>query len=122
MQPNGGKVGIGTTSPRSELDIIGLLSGGLGAAAVGSGSTADWNHADNIRPGMGAWLLLSGDTNGPGGTSSYYHIINFEYYTKNGSGNITQFGIPYGNMDSWKVFMRGRYNGTWSSWKSVTFA
>jgi hypothetical protein len=48
--------------------------------------------------------------------SGNYHPFNFEYSSKDGSGNITQLGVPYSNNISNGIFMRGRQGGTWTSW------
>lgn len=86
----------------------------------GSTSTSgilDWNDVTNTRPGTGPTLLLGTETNGPGG--GYYHPFNIEYGgTKNGTGNVTQFAIPYGNnVDNF--WIRGRYSGSWTSWSKI---
>ena len=88
--------------------------GGLGAASTG-GST-DWNNSTNIRSGMGYTLLLGAHSNGPGGASGYYHPVNFEYASKDGSGNITQLAVPYKAHDGTKLFYRSRYSGSWGGW------
>ena len=76
--------------------------------------TLDWNSSTNTYPGVGDTLLLGSATNGPGG-GSYYFPFNFEYSSNDGSGNVTQLGVPYGNSAS-TLWMRGRYSGSWSSW------
>ena len=94
----------------------GQYLGGLGSMTT-SGST-NWNDAIVARSGMGYTLLLGNHTNGPTGTSAYFHVINFEYSSKNGTGNLTQLAIPYygSGLD---VYYRTRYSGTWSSWTAV---
>ena len=79
-----------------------------------TGGTTDWNHVTNARSGNGYTLLLGSHSNGPGG-SQYFHVICFEYSTKNGSGNMTQLAIPY---TSGTIYSRYRYSGTWSGWSS----
>jgi hypothetical protein len=85
--------------------------------AVTTGGTTDWNHVTNTRPGTGYTLLLGSHTNGFG-VGNYYHAFNLEYGSKTGGGNVTQLAISYGTPGN-DIRMRGRYDGTWSSW--VTF-
>ena len=92
--------------------LNGRILGGFGADSTGG--TLDWNHVTNSRSGSGASLLLGTDTNGPGG-SIYFHPFNFEYSTKDGSGNMTQLAIAYGTPGD-RMAMRGRYSGSWSGW------
>jgi hypothetical protein len=92
--------------------LNGRILGGFGADST-SGTT-DWNHSTNSRSGSGATLLLGTDTNGPGG-SIYFHPFNFEYSSKDGTGNITQFAVPYGTPAD-RLAMRGRYSGSWTGW------
>lgn len=112
-----GDVGVNTDTPRSVLDVNGLLTGGIGAATT-SGTT-DWNHSTNARGGQGHTLLLGNATNGPSPstTAKYYHPFSYEYATKDGTGNMTQFAIPYSSYDG--PYFRWRYNGTWSSWAEM---
>jgi hypothetical protein len=89
-------------------------------ARLGAGTTSgvtDWNNAANTIPGTGPTLLMGSATNGPG-PASYFHAFNFEYATKDGSGQITQFAIPYSQSTSLTSgpYMRGRYSGVWSAW------
>lgn len=92
--------------------LNGRILGGFGADSTSG--TLDWNHVTNSRSGSGASLLLGTDTNGPGG-SIYFHPFNFEYSTKDGSGNMTQLAIAYGTPGD-RMAMRGRYSGSWSGW------
>jgi hypothetical protein len=83
----------------------------------GAGSTSgtlDWNDVSNTRPGGGPTLLLGSATNGPGG-ADYYHAFNIEYNSKDGTGNVTQMAISYGNTGN-TIWMRGRYNSVWTAW------
>ena len=118
LQPNGGNVGIGATSPRAKLDVNGQIIGGFGAATTAG--ILNWNDATNARPGSGYTLLLGTATNGPGPTG-YYHPFSFEYSTKTGAGNLTQFAIPYavGSGLDTGIYFRGRYSGVWSSWRKI---
>ena len=120
VYPDNGNVGIGTTDPVEKLAVNGLIVGGIGAQE--GGGVLNWNDITNIRSGNGHTLLQGGHTNGPGAISgSYFHPFNFEYNTKNGSGNITQIAVPYGYTPSIDagMYMRGRYGGTWSSWVRI---
>ena len=112
---NEGHVGVGTVTPRSVLDVNGLLTGGIGAATTSG--TVDWNHSTNARGGQGHTLLYGNATNGPGIASKYYHPFSFEYNKKDGTGNLTQFAIPYNTHDG--PFFRWRYNDSWSDWAEM---
>jgi hypothetical protein len=108
-----GNLGLGFAAPTQRLEVNGIIQGGIGA--VTTGGTIDWNDVTNSRSGQGYTLLLGTAANGPG-SGSYYHPFNFEYSSKDGSGNITQLGVPYSNNISNGIFMRGRQGGTWTSW------
>ena len=94
------------------------VTGGFGAQTTGG--TKDWNDISNIRSGSGYTLLLGNAGNGPG-PGTYFHPFNFEYSSKDGSGNMTQLAIPYGATSHMNagMFMRGRYSGTWSPWMKI---
>ena len=109
----GGSVGVGTASPTAMLTVNGQITGGFGAETTGG--TADWNHVTNARSGMGRSLLLGTHTNG-NGLGFYYHVVNYEYVSKDGSGNMTQVAIPYNHT---AIYTRYRYSGSWSSWGAV---
>ena len=96
------------------LTLSGQLIGGVGA--VTTSGTADWNHSTNARSGNGHTLLLGSATNGPSG-GSYYHPFSFEYNTKGGTGNMTQFAIPYNNAEG--VYFRSRYSSVWTGWNEM---
>ena len=68
------------------------IIGGFGG--VTTGGTTNWNDSTNARAGNGYTLLLGSATNGPGGTG-YYHTFTYEYNANDGTGNMTQMGIPY---------------------------
>jgi len=93
-------------------------SGNLNVAnwfgAITTGGTTNWNDVTNTRPGTGYTLLLGTHSNGPG-PSDYFHAFNLEYSSKDGTGNVTQMAVSYGNPGN-KLYMRGRYDGTWNSW------
>jgi len=95
------------------LQIKQQVVGGFGA--VTTSGTTNWNDATNARSGMGFTLLLGSHSNGPGG-NTYYHPVNYEYISKDGTGNMTQLAIPYNGTQQ---YIRYRYSGTWSSWSAV---
>ena len=64
---------------------------------------------------MGHTLLLGTATNGFN-VSAYFHVLNFEYAAKLGTGNLTQLAIGY-NYNG--VYIRYRYGGNWSSWAAL---
>jgi hypothetical protein len=100
----------------SNITSTGRFLGGFGA--VTTGGTADWNDISNTYPGSGYTLLLGNATNGPNsavGLTNYFHAFNFEYSSKDGTGNVTQLGIAYGTPGN-ELVMRGRYSGGWSTW------
>lgn len=100
----------------SIYSYAGQYLGGLGS--MSTSGTTDWNDATNARSGNGYTLLTGNATNGPTGVGNYYHAINFEYSSKDGSGNLTQLAIPYYGA-GYDVYYRTRYGGTWSSWTAV---
>jgi hypothetical protein len=87
--------------------------GGFGAQ--GTNGIADWNDVSNTQSGNGYTLLYGTSANG-NGQSAYYHTLNFEYSTKNGTGNFTQVAVPYNGSDLW---LRSFYNGVgYTSWNT----
>jgi len=101
------------------LDVTGLINGGFGAK-TGSG-VLDWNDISNTKSGNGYTLLRASHLNGPNVSSTYFHPFNFEYASKNGRGNVTQFAIPYGYSTGINegLWMRGRYSNNWTSWVKI---
>lgn len=85
-----------------------------------TGGVIDWNDLSNILPGSSSTMLPGTAANGPG-NGAYYHPFNFEYSTKDGSGNITQLAIPYSSPSSINGFIhyRGRYSNTWGGWYTL---
>ena len=58
LQPNGGKVGIGTTTPTSPLQVVGLTTYAGNAAAVAGGLTAGAFYKAEITPGFTVVLVV----------------------------------------------------------------
>ena len=85
-----------------------------------SAGITNWNDARITKAGPCPYLVVGNASNGPGG-SYYYHVLNFEYAYKNGSGNCTQVAIPYGGVPGGtsRWYVRSRYSGTWSSWAAI---
>jgi hypothetical protein len=94
----------------------GQLYGGFGAMTTNG--TKDWNHITNARSGNG-YTILQGTTsvNGPSTASGYWHSFSFEYNTKDGSGNMTQYAIPY--QDGLDMYFRVRLNTVWGAWRTI---
>jgi hypothetical protein len=95
------------------LMLPGRLIGGFGV--TNAAGIADWNNATNTVAGFGPSLLHGNANNGPTGVVGYYHVMNIEYNSKTGAGNLTQFAIPY-YYTAPGMYMRSRYNGTWTAW------
>ncbi|WP_156827207.1 beta strand repeat-containing protein [Hyphomicrobium zavarzinii] len=117
MRVWGANIGIGTTAPSTSLYVNGQIGGGFGA--VVTSGVKDWNDISNARSGSGYTLLRGTDaTNAPTSDSYYFHPFSFEYGTKDGSGQLTQFAIPYAVAGSLAqgMYVRGRYSGTWTGW------
>ena len=119
-QQSNGTVSIGqNNTERLQITATGLVYssvqyiGGFGAQTT-SGTT-NFNDASNALSGNGFTLLRGDATNGPGGTA-YYHVFNYEYVSKNGTGNMTQ--LIYGYNDN-KAYMRYRLSGSWSAWAAL---
>lgn len=106
---------LGVPSLTGDNSFTGQIIGGFGAKVTTG--TLDWNDVTNARSGNGVNLLLGSASNGPGG-ASYYHPFSFEYSSKDGSGNMTQFAIPYGNAGQFPMYLRTRFQSTWSSWRA----
>lgn len=117
MRVWGANIGIGTTAPSTSLYVNGQIGGGFGA--VVTSGVKDWNDISNARSGSGYTLLRGADaTNAPTSDSYYFQPFSFEYGTKDGSGQLTQFAIPYAVAGSLAqgMYVRGRYSGTWTGW------
>lgn len=99
------------TSPANTLKSKMNLPGALATSGV-----LDWNDVTNSKAGSGYTLLLGNATNGPG-PAEYFHALNLEFISKDGSGNITQVAFPYRILSlNSSIYMRCKYMGTWSSW------
>ena len=110
-----GDVSISTNLIVSSAQVI----GGFGAETTAG--TADWNDATNARSGNGYTLLAGNATNGPTSTTDLYHAFSFEYASKDGTGNLTQYAVPY--LDpAHGMYVRCRYVGTWTAWSRVVTA
>ena len=103
------------------LTVAEQIVGGFGAQS--KGGTKDWNDTSNARSGSGYTLLEGNDANGPGpGPGRYFHPFSFEYSTKDGTGDMTQFAIPHyaDYVDGGSsLFMRARSNNAWTSWRKI---
>jgi len=109
-----GNVGVGLGSPPEKMSISGLITGGFGARTTTG--VKDWNDVSNARSGQGASLLNQTAANRPL-QSGFFHPFSFEYATKTGAGNLTQFAIPY--QDGRSVHMRVRFGGNWQQWRTI---
>ena len=78
----------------------------------------DWNSVELTKPGPRPHLVMGNWTNGPG-PAVHFHVLSFNYAVQDGSGNVTQMAIPYGTSGNTSLWIRGRYNGTWSAWKRI---
>ncbi|GEA06232.1 hypothetical protein KUL42_09930 [Alteromonas sp. KUL42] len=99
------------SSPNSQEAYVGkVLYGGFGA--VTTGGVADWNDVTNARPGCG-YSLLRGDQANGNGNPAFFHTFSFEYASKDGTGNLAQFGVGYNSPE---LIMRNRFGGIWDGW------
>ena len=109
-----------TLSSYSSLQVngSGQLLGGFGAATTSG--VLDWDDSSNARPGNGYALLQGTSTNGPSAdhasATHYFHPFSFEYSSKNGTGNMTQFAIPYNGVH---MLFRYRFSGVWTAWYNI---
>lgn len=101
-----------------QVNSSGQLLGGFGAAATTG--TLDWDDSSNARPGNGYTLLQGVSTNGPSAdhasATHYFHPFCFEYDTKDATGNMTQFAIPYNGVH---MLFRYRFSGVWTGWYNM---
>jgi hypothetical protein len=100
------------------IALPGRLTGGFGADAS-AGGVRDWNDPSNCVAGFGPVMLYSNEANGPNTSIAvYYHVLNIELGTKDGSGQLTQLAIPYANNVN-PIYVRGRWSNTWNAWRQV---
>jgi hypothetical protein len=52
----------------------------------------------------------------PSASGLYYHVVNYEYGPKNGTGQITQIAISYATPAN-SMWIRGRFEGVWTPWR-----
>ena len=100
------------------VDLKTVMNDFGGSVTADSVGITDWNDVRITKAGPCPYLIHGSVTNGPG-VSFYYHVMTFEYFTKNGTGNCTQIAIPYGSSGTTCWYVRGRYSGTWSSWAAI---
>lgn len=105
----------GTTKILGDIETTGRLLGGFGAKSTAG--VLDWDDVTNSRAGSGEVLLTNTAANKPP-ADNFFHPFNFEYSSKDGTGNLTQFAFPYGQPESIDagIYMRGRFSGTWNNW------
>lgn len=90
------------------------IIGGFGANTTGG--VKSWDHSTNARSGSGETLLFTDATNGSlPHSNDYYHPFSFEFNSRDGSGNLTQFAIPY-RTQLGKLNYRSKFNGVWQEW------
>lgn len=88
--------------------------GGFGANTTGG--VKSWDDVSNARSGSGETLLFTDAINGSlPHSNDYYHPFSFEFNSKDGSGNLTQFAIPY-RTQLGKLNYRSKFNGVWQEW------
>ncbi len=93
----------------------GPIVGGFGAISAYTGVN-DWNDPSNAISGSGARLLSQTAANSPPITG-YFHPFSFEYSSWDGSGNLSQFAIPY--QSNLPCFFRIRFSGVWGAWQQI---
>jgi len=95
------------------------ISGGFGA--ISTSGTLDWNDSTNSKSGQGLTLLRYTASNAPllDGVG-YWHPFTYEYSKNNGTGNRTQFAIPYGiTAKVGNMSYRSFYNTAWTGWREI---
>jgi|GEM_PF-4549289 len=96
----------------------GPIQGGFGGdTTVG---VDDWNDGSNAISGSGKKILNAGSLNHPPFGSLYYAFSFEAGSAKDGSGNMTQFAIPY--VSSNPFFLRTKLSGSWSNWREILSA
>lgn len=107
-----GKQSAGNYAKTSMGDEI---IGGFGAAQTSV--IDDFNAVVNSRSGQGQTLLSGSATNGLG-LAGYYHSFTFEFRNRNGTGNRTQFAIPY-HYGSPHMAYRTFFDSDWTNWHGI---
>lgn len=100
-------------------DLKTVLNGFGGSILASSAGITSWDDARMTKPGPSPYLITDTASNSPGSLGAYYHVLNFEYSTKDGSGNLTQLALPYGWAGNTRMFIRGRNAGTWTAWAAI---
>lgn len=123
VHPAGLKVELDKKAPLASPTLTGVVTAGDrvkgGFGATSTTGVADWNDVSNAVSGQGPTLLLGTATNGPG-PNRYFHAFTFEFSHKNGSGDMTQFAVPYIQGDP--MYMRVRGSMTWGAWQPFVLA
>jgi hypothetical protein len=91
------------------------LMGGLGGVTVGLQS---WNLNSSWRSGFPTELFRGDQPGGPGGVD-YFHVQNFEYISRDGSGNATRIAWPYSLSTGSAPYLQTKYSGTASVWSKI---
>lgn len=97
------------------LDLTGVVTGGFGAQAAPT--TGSWDDNVNARSGCGLNLMRP-TLDGSPPQSNLLYSFGYEYLTKDGRGNMTQFAIPY-FVGSGFYGLRFRFNQQWSPWRAI---
>lgn len=123
VHPAGLKVELDKKAPLASPVLTGVVTAGAqikgGFGATSTAGVADWNDVSNATSGQGPTLLLGTATNGPG-PNRYFHAFTLEFSHKNGSGDMTQFAVPYTQGDP--MYMRVRGSMTWGAWQPFVLA
>lgn len=80
-------------------------------ASVGEPTSVSWNSL--TAPGLHPKLMQGlSNPDGPG-PAYYFYVQVFEYA---GTGNVTQYAIPYSGAHGVGTFQRSRHSGIWTRW------
>ena len=123
VHPAGLKVELDKKAPLASPVLTGVVTAGQqivgGFGATSEAGVLDWNDVSNATSGQGPTILRNA-TNGPPDTAAWFHSFTFEYASKNGGGNLTQFAIPY--ESGYAMYMRVRRSGFWGAWQPFVLA
>lgn len=129
-----GKLGTGDTAADSlklggQLAVNiptmegGSLKTGFGAfGGAPAGPLEDWNDPANTHSGWSRYLMRGNNPNGPG-PITYYYVMNAEYGSRDGTGNVFQIAYPYLNStgvgadEKNSIYFRNRFQGVWGPWR-----